>query len=167
MFEKIERWNSRLIPFAIVALLFIIFLELFVHIESHVGELALEVVDGMVIAIFVVDLLFLAAHARSTMFFFKNYWLDILAVFPFSLLFKAIEPLFRGLAFTERFVLGQAVVHETLEVEKEAKVLARGEKIAKGIRLGSRGLRVLLKSKILLLVSKRKKGRRRRRRTTK
>ncbi|HLC71101.1 MAG TPA: hypothetical protein VJI32_03785, partial [Candidatus Nanoarchaeia archaeon] len=78
-FKKVEYYNRRLIPAALIALLIIIAIELFVHIENHTVEISLKILDGIIIAIFVVDLIFLAIHSKNTRFFFRNYWLDILA----------------------------------------------------------------------------------------
>ena len=74
--KKVEQINSKIIPYALVVLLVIIIYELFFHLENERIDLAVKVVDGIVIAIFVVDLIFLAIHSKNTRFFFKNYWLD-------------------------------------------------------------------------------------------
>ncbi|MBS3166220.1 hypothetical protein J4444_03800 [Candidatus Woesearchaeota archaeon] len=46
--EKVEHYNSRLIPFALVALLGIIIAELFFHTENEQFNLFLEIVDYFV-----------------------------------------------------------------------------------------------------------------------
>ena len=146
--HKVEKANARLIPYALVLLLIIIIFELFIHPENHAVEFTLEVVDYVVIFIFVVDLIFLAIKARSTVFFFKNYWLDVLAVFPFGLLFSAVERLYLAFAATERLVLGQSILHETLEVKKELRLLSQGERAGKFARVVARGLRIVTKSRV-------------------
>src|SRR3989338_4286004 len=122
--KKVERWNSRLIPVSLVLLLFIIVFSFVPHHDPLLDRI-LSVADGIIIAIFAVDLIFLAIHARSVKFFFRNYWLDVLAVFPFGLLFKSMEALYSGVAATERLIIGQQILHEAEEIEKEAKVLTR------------------------------------------
>lgn len=162
-FEKIERVNSRLIPYAIALLLLVIIYEIFFHIENHALNLTVEIVDGMIIAIFVVDLIFLARKAKSVQFFFRNYWLDILAVLPFTLIFNLVNRVYRLLTVTEQLAIGQAVVHEGLEARKglgaflrEEKIAAlfRGERLAKGVRIGARILRVVTKSRLFTHVHK-------------
>src|SRR3989344_8113709 len=108
--EKIEHYNSRLIPFALVLLLGIIIFELFIHVENHGIELAVKIADTLVITVFIIDLLFLAKKAKSAKFFFKNYWLDIIAVFPFVLFFKLAESAYRVAIATERLTIGQAIL---------------------------------------------------------
>lgn len=146
--EKVEKVNSKLIIPAVIILLFIIIYELFFHIENHTLELVVKIADGFVILVFVLDLIFLARKAKSTKFFFKNYWLDLLAVFPFGLAFNLFEQIYRTLAGAERFVVGQAIVHEGLEVRKEVRLVAKSERFAKFFRIGIRLLRVITKTRL-------------------
>ncbi len=153
--ETIEHYNAKLIPFALIALAIIIVWELFVHIENHAVETALQIADGLVIAIFMLDLLFIGMKVKNARFFFRHYWLDLLAVFPFGLLFKTVEQAYHGLAIieraavgVERATIGQAITHETLEIRKEARFLLRSERLAKGMRIAARGLRLVAKSRV-------------------
>ncbi len=146
--EKVEEVNRKLILPAIVLLLFIIIYEIFFHGENHTVNFIVKILDGLVIAVFVIDLVFLGRKAKSTKFFFRNYWLDILAVFPFGLLFNLMEQIYRVLAGVERFVVGQAIVHEGLEVRKEVRFLARSERFGKFFRIGGRLLRVITKTRL-------------------
>ena len=159
--ETIEYYNAKLIPVALIVLAIIIVLELFVHIENPVLETTLQVADGLVIAIFMLDLLFMGMKVKSARFFFHHYWLDILAVFPFGLLFKTIEQAYHGLAIVERAAvgveratIGQAITHETLEIRKEARFFLRSERLAKGVRIAARGLRFVVKSRVFSLFRK-------------
>lgn len=155
--EKVEHYNSKLIPYALVLLLGIIIFELFVHVENHTIELMVKIADALVIAVFVVDLIFLAHKAKSAKYFFKNYWLDILAVFPFVLFFKLAESAYRVALATERLTLGQAILHETVEASKSTKILAKSGKV---VRIGARILRAVTKSRLFTKVhhGRKKKG---------
>lgn len=148
--EKVEHTNSRLVPIALLALLGIIIVELLLPTENLVTKLVLKILDYGVIAIFVVDLIFLALKARSTRFFFRHYWLDILAVFPFGLLFNFVNTIYRSVVAVEGVVVSQAIFHETLEAERGIKEVARGERLAKMVRMGSRSLRVITKSHLFI-----------------
>ncbi len=150
--EKVEHYNSKLIPYAIVALLTLIIFELFLHIDDPTAKLILHILDYLVIMVFVIDLIFLAIKAKSVRFCFKNYWLDVLAIFPFVMFFNAINFVYRAAiataVVTERVAVSQAVLHETVEVGKEIEVLAKGEgKIAKVSRIVARGIRAVTKSR--------------------
>ncbi|MBI2665370.1 hypothetical protein HYX12_01985 [Candidatus Woesearchaeota archaeon] len=168
--KKVEKYNRKLIPFALVFLLVIIIIELFVHVKSHVLELAIKIVDYVIITIFLIDLIFLAIHSKNARFFFKNYWLDILAVFPFSLVFNIVDRIYRSFAIAEQLAVSQAILHESLEAEKviakegklfeaekliskegkliEAeKLIAKESRVVRYLRIIPRSLRVITKSK--------------------
>ncbi len=145
--EKVERVNRRLIPYALLVLLVLILAELFLEVENTAAERAVRFADYVVIAIFVVDLIFLALRAKNTRFFFANYWLDLIAVFPFSLFFRLLSELFRGIEFLERAVVGQYIFHESLEVEK---IVARETRLMKYVRIAARVIRAATKSRLFV-----------------
>ena len=147
--EKVEHYNAKLIQPALIVLLAVIIFELFIPVENHTIELIVKIADALVIAVFVIDLIFLAKKAKSVKFFFKNYWLDIIAVFPFVLFFKIAESAYRIAIATERLTIGQAILHETVEASKSAKVLAKSGKV---VRMGARILRILTKSRLFTKV---------------
>lgn len=160
--EKVEHYNAKLITPALIVLLGIIIFELFLHVENHTIELIVKIADALVITVFVIDLIFLAHKARSVRFFFKRYWLDVIAVFPFVLFFRVIESAYRVALATERLTLGQAILHETVEASKSTKVLAKSGKV---VRIGARILRVVTKSRLFTKVhhGRRKRHRKRNR----
>ncbi len=158
-FEKVEHYNAKLIPYAIVALLIIIIMELFVHTENHTVELILHIADMIVIGIFVIDLIFLAIHARSIQYFFRNYWLDIIAVFPFALMLRSASEVAKIikagefaaiLGFGQTVSTSQAILHESVELSKaaaESEKLSKLTRVGKEIKISARILRILTKSK--------------------
>ncbi len=149
--EKVERVNRRLIPYALLVLLVLILAELLLEVENTLAERAVRYADYAVIAIFVVDLIFLALRAKNTRFFFANYWLDLIAIFPFSLFFSLLSELFRGIEFLERAVVGQYIFHESLEVEK---IVARETRFMKYVRIAARIIRAATKSRIFAKLGK-------------
>ncbi|MFC1741212.1 hypothetical protein ACFL3V_01615 [Nanoarchaeota archaeon] len=134
--HKVEVVVDKLIPPCLVLLLIIITLELGFHdlVEHyHLGHW-LEIADYFVIAVFVVDLYFKWNQTRHVPKFVRKYWLDILAVFPFFLLFRMFEFFAGAFSFivSESAQTVQAVLHEGLEIEKEgAKVAREAEKFLK------------------------------------
>lgn len=143
--EKIENYNARLIPYALVALLIIIVVELFIPIENPTAEISIKAADYLIIAIFIIDLIFLAIRARSIRIFFRHYWLDIIAVLPFGLVFTALERVYLSLGLVEQVTVGQSIFHESLETEKFLK----SGKLARSFKAGIRSVRVLTKSRLL------------------
>ncbi len=159
--KKIEHYNRKLITPALILLLLIIIYEVFFHAENRALELAVEITDILVITVFAIDLVFLAIKSRSAKFFFKNYWLDVLAVFPFAIFFSFINSLYRAIIVTEQLAVGQALLHETVEVSREAKGLSGGGKIARFLRIAARLLRVVTKSRLFIKVHHRRTKKRR------
>jgi hypothetical protein len=145
--EKVEHYNAKLIPYALVALGAIIILEIFFTEFAEHYHLYLAIGDYLIIAIFVVDLTFLAIKAKSIKFFFKSYWLDILAVIPLAFMFTVASRIYRAITLAEEITIGQSILHESLELRKGVTVATRSEKFLKYIRIGARALRVVTKSR--------------------
>ncbi len=145
--EKVEKCNAKVIPYALIVLTAIILIELFFHIESHTVHNIILFLDYLVISIFVIDLIFIAKKCDTTKYFFKNYWLDILAVFPFMLAFKFLESLKLAITLTKDLGVGQAIFHESLEIRKGIAVASRTGKLAEFLKIGARSMRVITKSR--------------------
>ena len=141
LWKKVEEINGKLIPLALVLLLGIIILEIFVHVKDPTLKLGMDIADGLVVAIFVIDLVFLAIAARNAKFFFRNYWLDLIAVLPLNLVFRLLTPFFRGLVLAEEVVVGQGLLHESVEAER----LAKEGKLVRYVRVGVRAVRGIAK----------------------
>jgi len=146
--EKVEHYNTRIIPLAILGLLFVIIVELFFHEFAETYHTPIQILDGIIIAIFVVDLIFLGIKAKSTKFFFKSYWLDMLAIFPFGIFFNTVSKLYRAVLSAERLIVGQAILHESLEARKGVSAIARSGRFPRMIRVIARSIRVVTKSRL-------------------
>lgn len=151
LLRKIEQFNTLLIPYAIGGLFVLIIMELFVPLETARAIFVTKIMDVTIIFIFIIDLLFLAARARSANTFFRDHWLDIVAVFPFEPLIKFLGRFSELLKITEGIKPAQSVFHETLEVSKEAELLARGGRTA---RISTRIIRLISKSRLFKKIRK-------------
>jgi hypothetical protein len=129
--HKIEIWVDRLIPYMLVVLAGIIIIEIFFHDIAEHHHTIILIGDSIVISVFVLDLIFKYIRIRNIPRFLKKSWLDIIAVFPFFLFFRAAE-FFIGavsIGIGETASTVQTILHEGLEVEKEgAKILEAIEK---------------------------------------
>ncbi len=126
--HKIEVIVDKLVPYMLVLLLFIIVLELGFHDIAEHYHLYIEIGDGMVIGIFSIDLIFKYIRIRKLSTFLKKCWPDIIAVFPFFLMFRALEGII-GLfsrTFGEGVSTAQSVIHEGLATEREAAKVIEG-----------------------------------------
>ena len=148
--EKVEHWNARLIPPAIVGLIFVIVVELVPYFKdfTHHYHTYILTLDYIILAIFAVDLTFLAIKAKSWKFFFKNYWLDFVAVVPLVIVFTVLSRIWRAVSAAGQLGIGQSILHSSLEVRKGVSVATRGGRIAKFVRLGARSIRVITKSRL-------------------
>ena len=101
-----------------------------------------HVIDSVVVLFFVFDLFFKCNHVRNARMFVKLYWLDILAVFPFYLLFRSYALLSGILVVGEEVGVGQRLAHEAVLL-RETEVLLREQRVARGIKFVQRLIRAI------------------------
>ncbi|MEK6923071.1 MAG: hypothetical protein AABW84_00020 [Nanoarchaeota archaeon] len=136
--EKAEDIVDILVFPATLLLAFLVIGSFFLHLEDY--EPYATIADYFIISLFVVDLGFKWRHVHNLKKFFKFYWLDILAVFPFYLLTRT----YLGFA---QFIGGadvQEVFHTIAglresQIIKEVKIL----KTLRGMKLGQRIIRLI------------------------
>jgi cytochrome c biogenesis factor len=151
--QEFEHFTDHIIPYLVILLAVVLVLEnpfwTLVHLENY--EPWITIFDGVVVFFFVVDLVFKWFKTRNVRKFFQLYWLDLLAVFPFYLAFRAyaeVAAVFRvGEELSET---GQKLAHEAVLL-REARMFREAEELAKEarfartagreIRLGQRLLR--------------------------
>lgn len=129
--HKVEVIVDKSIPWIILLLLFIIIIEFFYYETVEKYHKVVDISDGFIVFIFILDLIFKYIRIKNIPKFFKKSWPDIIAVFPFFLLFRLTEGFFKILGL-EEIILGQRIFHEGLELEKEgAKIVEEVEKAGK------------------------------------
>ncbi|MBT7903382.1 hypothetical protein HN587_05965 [Candidatus Woesearchaeota archaeon] len=129
--HKFEHLIDKSIPYTLILLLGIIVIEIFFKDFAHHYHTIISILDWIVISVFVFDLVFKYIRIRNVKNFIKKCWLDIIAVFPFFIFFRAIEGIAGTLSFGLNEGLGtfQSILHEGVEVEKEgAKIIEAIEK---------------------------------------
>ena len=130
--RRFEILIDKLIPYMLVLLLGIIIIEFFFKDFAHNYHFWVELADYVVIIVFIFDLIFKYIHIRNIPRFLKTCWLDIIAVFPFFLVYRVFSEFF---VFGETLSKSQKLLHEGLELEKEGvKVLQEAEKLTKSSR---------------------------------
>ena len=112
---KIEVLVDKLIPYMLLILLFLIIGEIFFSDKLHYFSNLVSVVDYLIIVVFAVDLFFKYRHVRSIPRFLRNYFLEILALFPAFLIVRILEEILTitGLESTVRFS------QEALEISQQ------------------------------------------------
>ena len=138
--QEFEHFTDHIIPYLVIALAIILLLEnpfwTLVHLENY--EPWITVFDSLIIFFFVADLVFKWIKTQNVRKFLKLYWLDIVAVFPFYLGFRAYTELagffFIGEEVTEA---GQKVAHEAVLL-REARAARQARSVGRNIRIGQR-----------------------------
>jgi len=127
--HRIELWVDKVIPYSLVVLLILIIGEIFFKHEFEPYSIYVSIVDGFIIFIFVIDLIFKYVRIRNFPKFFKSYWLEIIAVFPAFLVLRLVEEFIILVKLGETFEsvgeTAQSAFHEIVGVEKEGKILMR------------------------------------------
>lgn len=126
--HTVELFVDAIIPFVLAVLIFVIAIEIyFVQIKNKYS-FWFDAFDIFVITIFLLDLFFKYERVRNMKNFIKEYWADIIAVFPFFIIFRFLE-IFR---LAELIEGPQKVLHESIEIERESQRLVReAEEVAK------------------------------------
>src|SRR3989344_2798204 len=91
MWHRVELFIDNIIPYSLVLLFALVIVELAFSELIEPYAIYVTIVDYAIITIFVADLVFKYIKVRRIPTFLRKYWLDILAVFPFFLLFRVFE----------------------------------------------------------------------------
>lgn len=133
--HKIELLVDHSIPYLVVILLVLIILEFVFQEEVEPYHLYIIIADYLVIGVFCVDLVFKYLKVREIPNFLRHYWLDIIAVFPFFLLFRFFEKIYAVIKLPGLLLEPQTLFHESVILEKEGLRLIRAaEKTGKASR---------------------------------
>jgi hypothetical protein len=126
VYYKTEKLIDILIPISLLILLIIIVTEIFFHHTAEEYHHAIIIIDYCIIGVFSADLFFKYMRVRNIKKFVRTNWLDIIAVFPFFLIFRFLEPfLFIFSEFQKETKTAQLIFHESLEVSKSTSKIVR------------------------------------------
>lgn len=144
--SAIERFVDKAIPFLVIILAFLIILNFTRY--AHSFEPWTTYADWIILAFFIVDLVFKWRHVRKLTKFIRLYWLDILAVFPFYLLMRAYSTIAELVLLGERISEAQQLTHETLLLREtrlleELRLFEESEKVGKEAKFLPRIIRFI------------------------
>ena len=123
--KKLEVFVDKFIPYLIILLLFVIIIDLFYHDIAEHYKFQIALLDGFIVLVFLIDLSFKFKRAASIPQFLKKYWLEILAVLPFYLLFRALEIAIGFLELSGIIKQSQNILHTGVEIEKEISLISK------------------------------------------
>lgn len=143
--HRIEFLVDKLIPFLLLILLLIITGELAFHKFVLRYYIIIQILDWFIIFVFVIDLIFKYNRIGDLPKFLKASWLEILAVFPFFLVFRFFEGFLSLFGIGETVTRTQQVVHVIEGGEKEITTIikesGRAERFARFLRPLARSIR--------------------------
>ena len=125
LLRKLELFTDEAIPYALIALAIVIVIEFFFEEIAHKFELTLLIIDNLVVLLFVIDLIYKYVRIKPFSKFLKHSWLDIIAIFPFVLVFRFVEFMIDLVYFEKMIKEGQTVLHESVELQKEISIIIR------------------------------------------
>ncbi|HLD10471.1 MAG TPA: hypothetical protein VJB89_00155 [Candidatus Nanoarchaeia archaeon] len=138
---KLERIINLIIPPLLIILLLVIIGEIVFKEWMHNHSIYIDIFDGMIIIIFAIDLAFKYNRIKKFKKFLKKYWLEILAIFPFFLIFRIYDQLAYLLGSLKELIIpSQKILHEGLAVEN---IVARESRVAELLRPVTRTPRFL------------------------
>jgi len=109
---------DKSIPYMVALLLAVIIVDFGFPDYAEKYRAAVDAADWFVIGMFTLDLAFKFNRVRDIPEFVKRYWLDILAVFPFYLVFRLVDEAIFITGAAELVRGAQPVFHEATELEK-------------------------------------------------
>lgn len=127
---------DHLVPFAVIALLAIIIIDFFFLEFKLQYELYINIADYTILLIFALDLFFKYLRIRNINNFLKTCWLDIIAIFPFFLIFRVFESLLLLTELPQQAKTIQLVFHESVAFSQEtSKIIKETEAAGKVSRV--------------------------------
>lgn len=140
MGKKWYSWLEILIdssaPFAVIVLLGIIIIEFFFHTIADTYHTLIQTLDYIILGIFVLDLLFKYNRIRKWDRFLRECWLDIIAIFPFFLIFRIFESVLIFTELPKEIRQFQLILHEGVVLSEEsARVIREAEEAGKISRI--------------------------------
>ena len=135
--HRIEVIVDKAIPYLVFILLFIIVGEFTSHDFMEQYRVYVTIADYVIIATFLIDLAFKFYRVRNVKLFLKKYWLEVIAVFPFILVFRLFEEVALILRLTEPLEQSQKVLHGVTEIGRlgdEQKIIRELQELERGTR---------------------------------
>src|SRR3989338_4066035 len=128
---EIERFTDKTIPFWVIVLAIILILDnpFWTILDLEHYQPWVSLVDALIVLFFFIDLIFKWYTVRQWKKFLKIYWLDILAIFPFYLITRAlitVTALLRvGEELRETELVKEARIAEEVKQLRETKPFIR------------------------------------------
>lgn len=147
--HKIEVIVDKIIPYLVLILLILIIGE-FTHyklIEKN-KEIVL-IADYIIVSIFIIDLSFKYYRIKDYKKFIKKYWLDIIAVFPFFLIFRLVEELVIIFRVSSELGESQKFLHTLIEITRISRETSEEQRVLREIQEASKLERTTVLARVI------------------
>ena len=108
--HKLEVFVDKLIPLLLLVLILIVVGEFIFHEFMVENMLYVEIIDGFIIFVFILDLIFKYKRSKNLPNFIRASWLEIIAIFPFFLVFRLFEGIFGLFTVSETITKTQQII---------------------------------------------------------
>jgi len=135
--HKIELFVDWIIPYLVIILLVLIVLEF--GFSGYVApyDSYFTLFDYVILVVFCIDLAFKYMKTRKIPLFLRKHWLDIIAVFPFFLIFRLFQEVYAFASIPSLLTEPPTLIHEGIILEKEGlRLVKAAEETEKVSRTG-------------------------------
>ena len=147
--HKVEFITDKIIPYLVFILLILIIGEFTHYSLIQENEKTVVIIDYFIVSIFIIDLSFKYYRIRNAKTFFKKYWLDLIAVFPFFLVFRVVEELVILFRISAELGESQKILHILTEAGRISRELTEEERVLREIQEATRLERTGLIARII------------------
>ncbi len=147
--HKIEVIVDKIIPYLVFILLILIVGEFTHYSLIEENKDIVLILDYFIVGVFVIDLSFKYYRIKDAKTFFKKYWLDLIAVFPFFLLFRLVEEAILVFRISSELGESQKILHTLIEAGRISRELSEEERVLREIQEATKLERTTLFGRIL------------------
>lgn len=147
--HKVEEVVDKSIPYLVLILLILIVLDIFYNNLVLPYENQILIIDYFIVIVFIIDLSFKYYRVRNAKTFLKRYWLDIIAVFPFFLLFRVVEEIIILTRISETLGKSQEILHTGVEIGRITQAADEEARVLKEIQEASKLERTSMVARII------------------
>lgn len=149
LLHKIEVIVDKIIPYLVLILLILIIGE-FTHYKLvEENENIILIIDYVIVLFFIIDLSFKYYRVRNAKIFIKKYWIDIIAVFPFFLLFRLVEEVVIFFRISSELAESQKILHTGVEIGRISREISEEQRILREIQEATRLERISIIARII------------------
>ena len=136
--HRIEVIIDKIIPYLVLILLILIIGEVMHYKLIDDNKDIVLIIDYSIVVVFIIDLSFKYYRIKDYKKFIKKYWLDIIAVFPFFLIFRLVEELVIIFRVSSELGESQKFLHTLIEITRISREAGEEQRVLREIQEASK-----------------------------